>query len=147
MPSTPHHDHRSSAHSQKANNSNSELSNDQPSADPVFSPGRLRGYRHTYGFSRERFAAAAGINPATYTAYEKGESTPDAATLATITELLGVPVSALLGPPYACTSREFWHVICAGMSPMTEQEIHTVASVMHRVDRQRARASGQADAA
>jgi transcriptional regulator with XRE-family HTH domain len=103
----------------------------------VFSPGRLRGYRDRARLTRARLAHATETTAAAITGFETGTATPTAAVLATLAAAVGVPLARLTGPPGADTSREYWDVICAGMPPMTPEQIADVARVLRRIDAQR----------
>ena len=60
----------------------------------------LRFYREKAGFSTAKaFAAAIGMNYATYIAYENRDRQPPAKTLLRIAEALSVPITVLLGYP------------------------------------------------
>ncbi|REH48274.1 helix-turn-helix protein [Kutzneria buriramensis] len=114
----------------------------QPEPD-VFSPGRLAAYRELFGYTPATLAARTGLDTDTIAAYEEGSATPDADTLTRLAGAVNVRPEQLFAPPGADDSQQYWGLICAAMPPMTADQIHAVATVLRRIDRQCAQRPGQ----
>ncbi|MGH3520872.1 MAG: helix-turn-helix domain-containing protein [Haloechinothrix sp.] len=114
-----------------------------PPGGRVFSPGRLRGHRDRRELTRAQLAAAATVTPSAVTSFESGTVEPSTAELAALADALGITPAELRGRVDADDSWECWDVICAGMPPMSGEQIHTVATVLRRIQRRRHHDDGE----
>ena len=85
---------------------------------------RIRAARQAAGLSQEKLAEQLGLTRQAVTKWETGQSAPSTENLLRLAEVLGVPVTALLGeaassPPLAgqplhiLSFREFIQVLCS----------------------------------
>ena len=82
----------------------------------------LRFYREKAGFSTAKeFAAAIGMNYASYVAYENRDRQPAANTLLKIADALNVSINALLGFPEVERYEEFKRLVVDAGYPLEEK--------------------------
>lgn len=103
----------------------------------AFSPGRLRAHRDLAGLTRDGLSDATGVPVTAITAYERGNRPPTQQDLAALADVLQISLGALLGPPGADESFEYWELICAAMPPMTSDELASVVTILRRIDHRR----------
>ena len=68
----------------------------------------LKRLRKEKGFSQEELAAKLNIVRQTISKWEKGLSVPDAQLLISLSEILEIPVSVLLGEIIQCKNNKMW---------------------------------------
>ncbi len=90
--------------------------------DPSFTPSRLSFARRRRGVTKQATAAAVGVDPRAFTAYERGEYPPSAATLERIASVLGFPESFFSGEDLAEVPRD--SISFRALTKRTSSEVH-----------------------
>jgi DNA-binding transcriptional regulator YiaG len=140
MPPTPTHDQHDhdedpAEHRDRACRSRPRLGRTPPTeTEPgraVFSPARLRAWRHVTGTTHTTLADAAHTTTEHVQACERGTTQPHPDTLATWARVLGCQPDQLRSTdPDAPT--EYWNAASHAMPPMSSADLAVIAEVIMR---------------
>lgn len=116
---------------------NARVSPQRP--QPVFSPARLRGYRHVRSLTHADVAAQTGMTTTDVQQIEKGQQTPTTSAIARLATALGCTVVDLYATDDAMNNEHYWDVKCAALPQLSEGTIKSVAATLDRIEARRNR--------
>lgn len=102
-----------------------------PESTPVFSPARLRAWRHLRDVPVTRLADKASTSPTYVSECETGLRQPDTATITAWASALNCQTDQLCSPT-PDGAGEYWKAASEAMEPMTTQDLAVVADVILR---------------
>ncbi|MCK2237169.1 MULTISPECIES: helix-turn-helix transcriptional regulator [unclassified Crossiella] len=103
----------------------------------MFSPPRLRAYRHRRALAQRALARLARVSTERVRAAEAGTHTPAGPVLARLATALECSPADLCAPEAtACDNAQYWAVVAATAPPMTTRDIDSVGATLRRISGQ-----------
>jgi transcriptional regulator with XRE-family HTH domain len=103
----------------------------------VFSPHRLRGWRHSADLNHTELATRSHTTAATIAAVETGHTTPHPRLIAALAAALGATAAQLCTDDPHRGNGDYWRAVAAAAPPPSTAQIDALATILDRIQQRR----------
>jgi transcriptional regulator with XRE-family HTH domain len=103
----------------------------------VFSPHRLRGWRHSADLNHTELATRSHTTAATIAAVETGDTTPHPRLIAALAAALGATAAQLCTDDPHRGNGDYWRAVAAAAPPPSTAQIDALATILDRIQQRR----------